>query len=264
MYVQTKMAAQSRRQSQVHFQTPEANVVAEAAEPDQHEHNNSSKVGSTPFQAKPQRRVSFAAQNKAAEQADTHDTAVSGSATMDQTDIDKVLSQQWLDEPELTTTAASAGSVDVLLDPSDAAATKPIAADIAEAQESESDSDNSLSTDTVSIAAGSTPYLNRHMLSAALHAATTGDEEPLHADAALAVGKGDNAALSSMMARLLSDEWDNEDQHADEFAGPSQVYYSHLHAYFCSTCPWLFVYAHLSNAYHKSPLFACGLSQTCG
>ena len=218
--MQNKKSEQpARRQSRVHFQTPEANVVSEAADPDQDERNNSSKAGSTPFQAKLRRRVSFAAQDEAAEQANASCTA-EASAETTETENSFALAARWLDDstagpsPSVHKASEAETNVDQGAGNAFEAATEAVAED--------SEADDSHSDGTVSVAAGSTPYLNRRMLSAALRAATPG-EGPVAEDFEEVANNKAGAALSSMMARLLSTEWDTQDEQVDDFAGPDQV-----------------------------------------
>lgn len=209
-----------RRQSRVHFQTPEANVVSEAADPVQDERNNSSKAGSTPFQSKSQRRVSFAAQSQAAERTGTSDTAAQASAATDGSF--SVIKRQLEDTAELRPGTGIEGLADSSAESvSERSAVADADAEAA-AEDGESDADDSCSADTVSVAAGSTPFLNHHMLSAALHTATPGEDGVLDDAPNQAADNDDNGALSSMMARLLSAEWDNQED-ADECMGHAKV-----------------------------------------
>ena len=217
-----KSEQQTRRRSRVHFQTPEANVVSEAADPDQDERNNSSKAGSTPFQAKLRRRVSFAAPHEAAEQENASSTAEHASAASSEAGHSFALAAQSLDdytaEPSRPVIKAETD-----IDHGIASAVEPETnktVDVAE--ESENETDDSYSDGTVSVAAGSTPYLNRQMLSAALQASTP-DDGLLNEDTEEGADNKAGSALSSMMARLLSEEWDSQDEQVDEFAGHDQV-----------------------------------------
>jgi hypothetical protein len=214
----------ARRQSHVHFQTPEANVVSEAADPYQDERNNSSKAGSTPFQTKSMRRVSFAATDQA---VDTRSGAAEEPSDSSRSATTCDLAKRWLghsnEELQFPVDQPATESHQV------AAATHgQVSADVAadafgsEAQhiEEEDDDDNS-SIGTVSVAAGSTPYLNRSMLSAALQATTPSDSLP-----DIVEGGVDNAQgtdLSSLMARLLSSEPDAQDEAAGHSEGYDQV-----------------------------------------
>ncbi len=218
-----KIDQQARRQSHVHFQTPEANVVSEAADPYQDDRNNSSKAGSTPFQAKSLRRVSFAAADKAADQTSAPQSNAEVTSNVPQSASTFALAKRWLDNSsaemlspvECPTAAAgiSADSTDPHQLPSDATAN---AGDQSEAEDD--DTDDSSSIGTISIAAGSTPYLNRSMLSAALRAATFSDQ-PAVAAADNVGGDMDHAEgadLTDMMARLLSAELNTQDELADD------------------------------------------------
>ena len=215
-----------RRQSHVHFQTPEANVVSEAADPYQHERNNSSKAGSTPFQAKSMRRVSFAATDQA---VDTRSAAAEepSESALSTTSCD--LAKRWLghsNEELQFPVDQSASESHQAADATNGQVSADAAADAfgSEAQhteEEDDDNDDNGSIGTVSDAAGSTPYLNRSMLSAALQAATLSDSRP---DAV--VGGVDHAQgtdLSSLMARLLSSEPDAQDKAAGHSEDYDQV-----------------------------------------
>ena len=211
----------ARRQSHVHFQTPEANVVSEAADPYQDERNNSSKAGSTPFQAKSMRRVSFAATDQAVNtrSADAEEPSVSSlsARTCD-------LAKRWLghsnEELQFPVDQPASESHQVAI-ATDGQMSADAAADafISEAQHTEEDDDDDNSSiGTVSVAAGSTPYLNRSMLSAALQAATPSDSLPEAVEGGVDHAQGTD--LSSLMARLLSSEPDAQ----DEAAGHSEDY----------------------------------------
>ena len=240
MVVQTKKnEQQTRRQSRVHFQTPEANVVSEAASPDQDERNNSSKAGSTPFQAKLRRRVSFAAQDNAVEQENASSAAEQASPASPEAGHIFALAARSLDsctaepspsviktfEAEISSDQGVAIAVESVTD-------KSVSSE-AFADKSADATDDSYSDGTVSVAAGSTPYLNRRMLSAALQASSPGDG-PLHEDFEEGADNQAGAQLSSMMARLLSEEWDSQDEQVDELAGHDQV--SNLFVTRTSTC----------------------------
>lgn len=219
---------QARRQSHVHFQTPEANVVSEAADPDQDERNNSSRAGSTPFQAKSLRRVCFAATDQATDQPLASQAAANVPADTPKAASTFVLAQRWLD------TSAS----ELLFpddQPIDAAGLSTVSSDACErnsgatadasssgAVETEGndsdDNDGSNSIGTVSVAAGSTPYLHRSMLSAALKAAT-----PLESHAEDGMNHTEGAALSDMMGRLLSEELKIHDKLSDLLEDHEQV-----------------------------------------
>lgn len=222
-----KSEQQARRQSRVQFQTPEASVVSEASDPHQDERNNSSKAGSTPFQAKLKRRVSFATHGKAAEQKSASSIAEQASAAKSETESSFALATQWLDStadpgPSIIM-AAEAGTS---LDQGDINAAGPVSPRTVSAQaiaEGDLDEDDdSCSPGTVSVSAGSTPYLNRRMLSAALRSTTP-------ESGSLQEGSGEGAeceagvALTSMMAHLLSKEWDERDEHVDDLTGFDQV-----------------------------------------
>ena len=223
--MQTKKTdKQTRRQSRVHFQTPEANVVSEAADPVQDERNNSSKAGSTPFQAKSQRRVSFAAQSQGAEHTSTSGTAARASIAAVQTDGSSSVAKRRLEgncEPRPDTSIE--GLADSLVELASERSAVADAAVEAASEDSESDADDSCSAGTVSVAAGSTPFLNRHMLSAALRTSTPSEVRILNDAPNQVADNDDSAALSSMMARLLSAEWNSQEEHAGEFAGHAQV-----------------------------------------
>jgi len=220
--VQPKKKGQpARRQSHVHFQTPEANVVSEAADPYQDERNNSSKAGSTPFQAKSMRRVSFAATDQA---ADTRSAAAEEPSDSSLSASTCDLAKRWLghsnEELQFPVDQSASESHQVA-----AGTDGQVAADAAadtfgsEAQHTEeSDDDENSSIGTVSVAAGSTPYLNRSVLSAALQAATPSDSLPDTVEGSMDRAQGTD--LSSMMARLFSPEPDAQ----DEAAGPSEDY----------------------------------------
>ena len=212
----------ARRQSHVHFQTPEANVVSEAADPYQDERNNSSKTGSTPFQAKSMRRVSFAATDQA---VDTRSAAAEepSDSTLSATTCD--LAKRWLvhsnEELQIPVNQLASESHQV----ADATSGQVIADAAADAfgsepqhTEEDDDNDDNSSIDTVSVAAGSTPYLNRSMLSAALQAATPSDSLPGTVEGGVDHAQGTD--LSSLMARLLS----SEPEAQDEAAGHSEDY----------------------------------------
>lgn len=237
-----KNEQQTRRQSRVHFQTPEANVVSEAADPDQDERNNSSKAGSTPFQAKLRRRVSFAAQDEAAEQTNVVSAAEQVSAAAAGVEAGHSLTARCLDDSiaEPSHTAVTASEAETDTDQGITSAFTPVTAKtispkVAAEAVADEEADDSYSDGTVSAAAGSTPYLNRRMLSAALQASTADshlDEDPEEGSDKKAGG-----ALSSMMARLLSEEWCSQ----DELAGHDQVRQPLHHArkhmcFFCLTC----------------------------
>lgn len=240
MVVQTKKnEQQTRRQSRVHFQTPEANVVSEAADPDQDERNNSSKAGSTPFQAKLQRRVSFAAQDDTVEQENAFSAAEQASAASLEAGHSFALAARCLDDctaastPSVIKAFNAETSIDQGIASADAAVADKNVFSEAVDEESADETDDSYSDGTVSVAAGSTPYLNRRMLSAALQASTP-DDGPLDEDFEEGADNKAGAKLSSMMARLLSEEWDSSDEQVDEFAEHDQV--SNLYATRTSTC----------------------------
>ena len=246
--MQTKKSEQqARRQSRVHFQTPEANVVSEAADSDQDERNNSSKAGSTPFQAKLRRRVSFAAQDEAAEETNVCIAAEQVSAATPEAGHSFALAARCLHDStaEPSHTAVKASGAETHTDQGIASAAKPVTAEsisskLAAEEIADEEADDSYSDGTVSAAAGSTPYLNRRMLSAALQASTP--DGPLDEDFEEGIDNKAGGALSSMMARLLSEEWGSQ----DEFAGHDQVRQPLCHSYnhmcfFCLTCNLLFL-----------------------
>ncbi len=209
----------ARRQSHVHFQTPEANVVSEAADPYQDERNNSSKAGSTPFQAKSMRRVSFAATDQA---ADTRSAAAEEPSDFSPSATNCDLAKRWLshsNEELQFPVDQSASESHQVADATNGQKSADAAADAfgSEAQHTEEDNnaDDNSSIGTVSVAAGSTPYLNRSMLSAALQAAT-----PLPDTVEGGVDYAQGADLSSLMARLLSSEPDAQDEadgHSEDY-----------------------------------------------
>ena len=212
----------ARRQSHVHFQTPEANVVSEAADPYQDERNNSSKAGSTPFQAKSMRRVSFATTDQA---ADTRSAAAEeppddllSASTCD-------LAKCWLSHSNeelqfpVDQSASESHRVAAATDGQVTAAADAFGSEAQHTKE-EDDDDNS-SIGTVSVAAGSTPYLNRSMLSAALQAATPSDSIPDTVEGDMDHVQGID--LSSMMARLLSPGPDAQDAAAGHSEDDDQV-----------------------------------------
>lgn len=213
--------------------------MSEAADPDQDERNNSSKAGSTPFQAKLRRRVSFAAQNEAAEQENASSTAEQTSAATPDAGHSFALAARCLDDStaEPSQSVIKAFEAQTNVDQGVVSAIKPVTvknvSPEAVAEESADETEDSYSDGTVSVAAGSTPYLNRRMLSAALQACTP-DDGPLDEDHEEGADNKAGAALSSMMARLLSEEWPSQDEQVDEFAGHDQV--SHLCATYTSTC----------------------------
>ncbi|DBB17227.1 TPA: hypothetical protein ACH3X3_014285 [Trebouxia sp. C0006] len=210
----------ARRQSHVHFQTPEANVVSEAADPYQDERNNSSKTGSTPFQAKSMRRVSFAATDQA---VDTRSAAAEepSDSTLSATTCD--LAKRWLvhsnEELQIPVNQLASESHQVA-DATSGQVTADAAADAfgSEPQHTEEDDDNDDNSSIDTVAAGSTPYLNRSMLSAALQAATPSDSLPGTVEGGVDHAQGTD--LSSLMARLLS----SEPEAQDEAAGHSEDY----------------------------------------
>lgn len=222
-----KNEQQARRQSRVHFQTPEANVVSEAADPDQDERNNSSKAGSTPFQAKLRHRVSFAAQDEAAEHENALSTPEQASAASPQAGHSFALATRCLDDctAEPSRPVIKAFEAETNIDQSVVSAVESVTGKIvsseAVAEENADETDGSYSDGTISVAAGSTPYLNRKMLSALQ--ASTPDDGPLDEDFEEGANNKASAALSSMMARLLSEEWDSQDEEVDDFAGHDQV-----------------------------------------
>ena len=194
-------------------------MVSEAADPYQDERNNSSKTGSTPFQAKSMRRVSFAATDQA---VDTRSGAAEEPSDSLQSATTCDLAKRWLghsnEELQFPVDQPASESHQV------AAATHgQVSADVAadafgsEAQRIEDDDDNS-SIGTVSVAAGSTPYLNRSMLSADLQATTPSDSPPDIVEGGVDHAQGTD--LSSLMAMLLSSEPDAQ----DEPAGHSEDY----------------------------------------
>ncbi|KAL0045498.1 hypothetical protein WJX82_008320 [Trebouxia sp. C0006] len=87
-----------------------------------------------------------------------------------------------------------------------------------EPQHTEEDDDNDDNSSIDTVAAGSTPYLNRSMLSAALQAATPSDSLPGTVEGGVDHAQGTD--LSSLMARLLS----SEPEAQDEAAGHSEDY----------------------------------------
>ncbi|KAA6423975.1 MAG: hypothetical protein FRX49_05934 [Trebouxia sp. A1-2] len=214
----------ARRQSHVHFQTPEANVVSEAADPYQDERNNSSKAGSTPFQAKSMRRVSFAATDQA---ADTRSAAAEKPSDSLRSGSTCDLTKCWLghSNEELQFPVDQSASESHKVDATTASqVTADAAADAAdsEAQHTkEDDDDDNSSIGTVSVAAGSTPYLNRSMLSAALQAATPSDSLPDTVEGSTDHARGTD--LSSLMARLLSPEPDAQDETVGPIEDDNQV-----------------------------------------
>ncbi|DBA75241.1 hypothetical protein WJX77_008108 [Trebouxia sp. C0004] len=219
----------ARRQSHVHFQTPEANVVSEAADPYQDERNNSSKAGSTPFHAKAMRRVSFAATNQAADTrsvaAEEPSDSLLSASTCD-------LAKRWLghsnEELQFPVDHSASESHQVAA-PTDGQVRADAAADAfgSEAQHTEEDDDDDNSSiGTVSVAAGSTPYLNRSMLSAALQAANPSDSLPDTVEGGMDRVQGTD--LSSMMARLLSPEPDAQDEAARYSEDYDEVVHEHL------------------------------------
>ena len=215
----------ARRQSHVHFQTSEANVVSEAADPYQDERNNRSKAGSTPFQAKSMRRVSFAATDQA---IDTRSAAAEEPSGPSLSASPCDLSKRWLrhsNEELQFPVEQSASESHQIAAATNGQVTADAAADAfgSEAQhtEEDDDADDNSSIGTVSVAAGSTPYLNRSMLSAALQAATLSDSPPDTVEGGVDHAQGTD--LSSLMARLLSSEPDAQDEAAGHSEGYDQV-----------------------------------------
>ena len=222
-----KSEQQARRQSRVQFQTPEALVVSEAADPHQDERNNSSKAGSTPFQAKLKRRVSFATEGVAAEQNNASSTAEQASTARSKAESSFVVAARWLDSTaDPKPSAVKAAEAETSLEHGEVNAIEPVSPKAVSAQalaEDDADEDDgSCSGGTVLVAAGSTPFLNRRMLSAALRGAMP-DDGSLNEDPGEGAENEAGAALSSMMAHLLSEEWDNQIDQVDHWTGLDQV-----------------------------------------
>ena len=218
---------QAWRQSHVRFQTPEANVVSEAADPHQDERNNSSKAGSTPFQAKSIRRVSFAATELTTDR--TSDPQTAAETTLDSSQIASAsaLAKRRLDsdidglQPPVEQPAASTDAPFAAFGAQQLTADATAHALCSDASDSDDgDADDSGSIGTVSVAAGSTPYQKLPMPSAALKRHTP---SMLLATARDNVDHAEGADLSSMMAGLLSPQLDAQHDAASQSEGHIKV-----------------------------------------
>lgn len=179
-----------RRQSRVHFQTPEANVASEAADPDQDDRNNSSKAGSTPFsKAKAPRRVSFAAQPSFA--VDDAGAAVYTSRASSDQESSAFARRSMLD-------AAHADAVGAPAQPLVESTNQTSVSDMHADAQSSTDKCDPATTMPLPVAApGSTPFVKQSKLSAALRSALQMQSQ---ADANASNGPTD---LNLMMSQLM-------------------------------------------------------------
>lgn len=193
MTLQGKKSA-ARRQSKVHFQTPEANVVSEAADPLQDDRNNSSQAGSTPFQkARPPRRVSFADSNVV---SGVTDSGHAGDCEQAEAAPVAQGSKKPVDMYAQDMSAIAAASTD--------SASAPPQCSL---QNSAASRAVTLPNGLVA-APGSTPYMKGSRSSAALQAANTAEQQTADPDADEALLQTD---LRFRMSQLLQPD---EEQHA--------------------------------------------------
>lgn len=205
LVVQGKEGTQNqRRDSRVHFQTPEANVVSEASDPLQDDRNNSSEAGSTPFQkARPARRVSFAAQDCAGmvRNDSAFNTSKSRSSQADIASIRQGSHNVADTDAAVLSANRSAGSRENAAPSSHQAAHDSIAAG----------KPGHVSSELIA-APGSTPYLKRSNLSAALQA--------IEADANTTASNADvktvQSDLSFRMSQLLQPGLQQQDMSDQE------------------------------------------------
>lgn len=195
-------------------------MVSEAADPQQDERNNSSKAGSTPFQAKSVRRVSFAATELTTDQTSDPHTAAEATSDLSQIASTSALAKRRLDSgvDELQSPVeelAAPTSIPFAASNAHQLSADAIAHALCSDASDSDDGDGSGSLGTVSVAAGSTPYLKLSMSSAA----PRGRTPSMPSATGTAKGNVDHAegaSLSSLMAGLLSPELEAQDDAADQ------------------------------------------------
>ena len=178
-------------------------MVSEAADPDRDERNNSSRAGSTPIQNKSLRRVTFAVedistqQSSQAKASDTDTQAPGISAVASSSNANALKMQSLPAQPALRPSQLQCDRLGQSGDEPDAAASA--------CNEDNSDADdNASSVGSLSASAGSTPYINKSQLSAALQQACA--ESDSAGNAWDSEEPFSDISTSNMMERLLTAE----------------------------------------------------------